>query len=106
MKESVSYVKVSERVIDYVVDLVNYINNHPAVEYGISPRGAISLIKASQALALISGRDYVISDDIKYLIYDTFNHRIFLKEEYKYKGIREEDIIKEALLKTKVPEER
>ncbi len=106
LRESVKYVKVSPLVIDYIIDLVKYINTHKAVKFGISPRGAIFLVKAAQARALIEGRDYVITDDIKQLIYDTFNHRIYLKEEFAIKGIDTKQIIDEALRKTKVPEER
>ena len=103
---SIKNVKVSELIVKYLVDLVKYINNHKAVKFGLSPRAVIQLIDAARAYALLNGRNYVISDDVKYLIPDTFNHRIYLKEEYAFRGISSFDIINEALHRIKAPEER
>ncbi|AAR39087.1 NEQ234 [Nanoarchaeum equitans Kin4-M] len=103
VKNNISKVRVSRRVIDYILDLVKRINNNKAVAFGISPRGVIYLIKAAKTLAFLNNREYVITDDIKYLIMDCFRHRIFLNPEFE---VKPEEIIEDAILHTKVPEER
>ena len=106
LSRAVFNVNVSPLIIKYILDIVKYINKHKAVKFGLSPRAVIQLVNASRAFALLNNRNYVIGDDVKYLIYDTFNHRIFLKEEYSFRGTSTFDIIKEALSKVKAPEER
>jgi len=53
--------------------------NHPALKVGVSPRGGQGLYKASQALALVRNRNFVIPDDIKELVPLVFPHRVLLK---------------------------
>ncbi|MEM4556848.1 MAG: MoxR family ATPase [Sulfolobales archaeon] len=98
-------VYVDERVIKYIVDLVNYIRNHHLVRLGPSHRGSIHLYRISKALALINGRDYVTPDDIKELVNDVFNFRIVLRKEAEVEGKTPSDIINEALNKVRVPKE-
>ena len=56
------------------------------VSFGASPRGPISLISASRALALIRGRDYVVPGDVEALVRDAFRHRLVLS----YRALAEE----------------
>ncbi len=65
------------------------------ISYGASPRGPISLIAASQALALIRGRDYVVPADLQALVADAFRHRLVLS----YRALAEE-VEADALLGT------
>ncbi len=67
------------------------------ISYGASPRGPISLIAASQALALIRGRDYVVPADLEALVGDAFRHRLVLS----YRALAEE-VQSDALLETVV----
>ena len=49
---------------------------HEALALGVSPRGSQALFRASQALAMIEGRDYVIPHDVKRLAVPIFGHRV------------------------------
>ena len=77
--------------------------HHPSVYLGASPRGSISLMKASQSYALLYGRDYVLPDDVQYLAPFVFSHRIILKSEAKYEGITAEQVIAEIIDSIPVP---
>ena len=73
------------------------------VEYGISPRGAIALMKVAQALALIDGRAYVTPDDVKRLRYATLRHRIILNFEAVADEVHSEAIIDAIFSKIQTP---
>src|SRR5207245_530076 len=63
----VRQVRVEDRLSDYLLELTNATRSHPDVYLGASPRAALGLYRASQALALLERRDYVVPDDIKRL---------------------------------------
>ncbi len=69
---------VDEPLMDYMIEIVNRTRSHPEVELGISPRGTTALFRATQAIALLAGRAYVLPDDVKKLIEPVFGHRIVL----------------------------
>ncbi len=69
---------IDEPLVDYMIEIVNRTRNHPEVELGVSPRGTAALFRASQSLALVEGRSYVLPDDIKRLVEPVFGHRIVL----------------------------
>lgn len=67
LQDHVKDVFVEEAMKQYIVELANKTRLHPHVQLGVSPRASIALLKASQALAFISGRDFVLPDDVQYL---------------------------------------
>jgi MoxR-like ATPase len=69
-------VKVTVNLQQYILDLVRQTRNHEDVALGVSPRGSVVLQKASQALAFLNGRDYVIPDDVKFLAPYVLCHRL------------------------------
>ena len=77
-QEQVTHVAVDDALVDYVLDLVARTRSHEALSLGVSPRGAQGVYRAAQALALISGRDYVIPDDIKQVMVPVCAHRVML----------------------------
>src|SRR5579864_5487744 len=76
LQEQVSRVTVDETLVDYMLAIVEKTRNHESLALGVSPRGAQALYRATQALALTEGREYVIPDDIKRLAVPVFAHRI------------------------------
>jgi MoxR-like ATPase len=103
MQEQVKHVKVDPAIADYIVRLVAFTRADTRLRLGISPRGSLSLYRTSQAMALISGRDYTTPDDIRALAGSVLSHRIVLDTKSKYAGQRPEQVIQEALDKTPVP---
>jgi MoxR-like ATPase len=76
LQEQVSHVAVDDSLVDYMLAIVEKTRNHESLALGVSPRGAQALYRATQALALIEGREYVIPDDVKRLAVPVFAHRI------------------------------
>ncbi len=112
MKDSVLKVYVDEKIKKYVLDIV-FASRFPSkygldkisnfIEYGVSPRGSINLIKVAKAFAYLNGRDYVIPEDIKSIIYDVLRHRVLPSFEAEAEGLTSDDIIKSILDQIEVP---
>lgn len=77
---------VDESIKQYIVELSAATRIHPDVRLGVSPRGSLALMKVSQGLAFVRGRTYVIPDDIKYMLYAVFAHRLVLKSDARVTG--------------------
>lgn len=67
------------------------------LDYGASPRASIGLVLAAKARALINGRNYVNTEDVKAMAYPILRHRIILNFESERKGISEDEVIEEIL---------
>jgi MoxR-like ATPase len=77
-QEQVLHVRVDDALVDYMLAIVEKTRAYESLTLGVSPRGAQALYRASQALAMIEGRDYVIPDDIKRLVVPVFAHRVVI----------------------------
>ncbi len=75
LQEKVKEIYVDDLVKQYIIRIVDSTRSHEMVYLGVSPRGSLGLFRAAQAKALISGRDYVLPDDIKSLAMPVLAHR-------------------------------
>ena len=104
MRESMSRVKVSDILVDYIVRLCTATRRRTDVSSGSSPRGSLALMRCSQILAMFRGRDYVVPEDIKELACDVLSHRIILPDRFGFAG-ENRRIIGEILDSVAVPTE-
>lgn len=79
LQTAVREVRVDDAIYDYVLDITAATRQSEHLVAGVSPRGAISLYRAAQALALIEGRSFVVPDDIKHLAIPVLSHRVIGK---------------------------
>ena len=86
LQERVPTIHVNESLVDYLMNVVHVTRNHPEVALGVSTRGALTYFKACQALAMVSGRDFVIPEDIKRLAAPVLSHRIVMKDRRELRG--------------------
>ncbi len=98
MQRGVREVYVDPTISDYIVRLVSATRSHPDVYLGASPRGSLALYRASQAFATLSGRDYVIPDDVKGLAESALAHRIILKTAASIRGVEGRSVVSEMLM--------
>lgn len=103
--KEVRAVNVSDDVREYVLSLVDKTRNDERIRLGVSTRGAIALMRASQGIAAVSGRDYVIPDDVKSVAADVLSHRIILKGYNVLAKTSARDIISDITDKLAVPRE-
>ncbi len=78
-QDLVRNISISKDILTYMVNIVKSSREDERVRLGVSPRGTIALMRASQGMAAISGRDYVIPDDVKSVAADVMSHRIIIK---------------------------
>jgi MoxR-like ATPase len=79
LQDRVPNIRLDPTLVDYVLDLVESSRHHEQLHLGVSPRGALALSQASQAAALLAGRDYVTPDDVKRLFIPVCAHRVVSK---------------------------
>ncbi len=103
MHRAVEEVFVKHEIMQYMVSLVQGTRGDPRVAVGSSPRGSLGLFKLSRALALLSGRDYVVPDDVKRSVIPVLAHRIILKPEARIRGVKPEQVLAELLTTVDVP---
>ncbi|MBQ6678583.1 MAG: AAA family ATPase [Lachnospiraceae bacterium] len=80
LKKSYREVRVSDELASYIMDLTEYTRKSPRLSCGVSARGSIALYRTSQIRAALSGRDYVIPEDVKQEARVVFPHRVSLIE--------------------------
>jgi len=96
-------VYVAKEVQQYIINLITASRRHADVYLGSSPRGSLALFRASQARAAMSGRDFVIPDDVKALAEVTLAHRIIVGPAARLKNITSRAIVQDILQSTPVP---
>jgi MoxR-like ATPase len=79
LQEAVRRVRVDEAINEYVLDVARATRQCEDLHIGVSIRGALALYRASQAAALVAGRDYVVPDDVKDLAVPVLAHRVISK---------------------------
>ena len=103
LQRAVTGVYLEPSVRDYIVGLVAATRNHPMVLLGASPRGSLNLSHAARSLAAISGRDYVMPDDVKALAIPILAHRLILKPEARSHNVTQIGVVEEMLSAAAVP---
>ena len=76
LRQQCAQTKVEASLQQYILNLVRATRDHEDISLGVSPRGSVALYRAGQALALITGRDYAIPDDGKFLVPRVLAHRL------------------------------
>ena len=97
MQSGIRQVYVDPTISDYIVRLVGATRSHPDIYLGASPRGSLALYRAGQALAALSGRDYVIPDDIKALAEPALAHRLIIKTSASIRDVDPGALVRELL---------
>jgi MoxR-like ATPase len=106
MRESVERVSVHDDVLHYVVSVATATRSHPQVAVGASPRAELDLVQLARARALVSGRDYVIPEDVKALAVPAIAHRISLRPEMWVRSVHGSDVVEQLLRRLPVPRAR
>ncbi|MDB5452458.1 MAG: MoxR family ATPase, partial [Caulobacteraceae bacterium] len=101
--DAVAGIRLTEDIVDYVVELVRSTRATPDLESGVSPRGAAMLATGARARAAIEGRDYVIPDDVKALALPTLRHRVILSPAAEIDGRVADQVIASLIEQVEAP---
>jgi MoxR-like ATPase len=94
---------IDPKLVEFIAKIVNETRNNPSLYLGASPRASLAILRASKANAAISGRDFVIPEDIIEMSVPVMRHRIILTPEKEMEGISADELINEIISKIEVP---
>lgn len=103
MQKEVEEVKVNQDLVLFVTKLIQETRKDSNISLGASPRATLALLRAAQARAYLSGRNYCIPDDILKLIHPVISHRILLSPEARLSQNKVDKILKSIISKIPVP---
>lgn len=98
-------VTMKDEILAYITRLSMASRQHPMVELGISPRGAIAVGRMARACAYVRGRDFVIPEDVREIFADVCAHRILLSQKAKAARLTERQVLEQLLEETALPYE-
>ncbi|MGF6907579.1 AAA family ATPase [Fusobacterium sp. PH5-44] len=104
IKNLIKEIHIDDKLVDYIVNIVfKTREKNGYILCGASPRASIAITLAAKGNAFLEGRDFVLPQDIKKIIFDVLRHRILLTYEAEAEGKNIEDIIIDILEKVKLP---
>ncbi len=103
--EELPKVYVCRELMGYITNIVEKTRRYPKVILGVSPRGALSLMKAAKGYAAIAGRNYVIPDDVKRAAHPVLDHRIMLENSARIRKDAAYNVVEDILGTVTVPTE-
>lgn len=106
MQREVRAVTAKDVVLDYITRLTMASREHPMLELGISPRGALFLDRMAKAHAYLDGRDYVTGEDVQAVFCDVCAHRVILSQEARLEAKSAQDVLQDLLHRVDVPDRK
>ena len=103
MQKQIKEVFVAPSIKKYIVQIIRATRENKDIYLGSSPRGSLALTRASQIYAAMSGRDYIIPDDVKYLAVPVLSHRVIIQPTSRLKNVSPDNVISDILYETEVP---
>ena len=104
LQEATRQVRVDDAINEYLLDLIHATRKHEELELGVSTRGALTLYRAIQGMAMVEGRNYAIPDDIKRLAVHVLSHRVVCRGLIREgQRARAQTIIRRILQEIPVP---
>lgn len=99
-----SRVKVEDRILNYINNLVRKSRQWPSFDLGASPRASVAMLRLSRVAAALEGRDFVLPDDVQEICPPVLRHRVRLTPEAEVEGLRPDDILRDLLRTVEVPQ--
>lgn len=98
-----SYVAIDDRVVQYALDIVRLSREFAGIEMGAGVRAGMALLRCAKGCAIMSGRDYVVPDDVRYVATDVLRHRITLTADFMIDGYQIDQVITQLLSAVAAP---
>ncbi|MEE2676116.1 MAG: MoxR family ATPase [Planctomycetota bacterium] len=102
-QHAVRTIHVDDKVRQYITEIIHATRDHEDLTLGASPRGSIALFRGSQAMAALRGRDYVLPDDVKFIVAPILAHRLILSPESRLRKVTAEQVVQDVVSEIAVP---
>lgn len=103
MQKEAAAVTMKDEIVAYITRMSIASREHPMVELGISPRGALAVSRMARACAYLKGRDYVVPEDVRAVFADVCGHRILLSQKAKAAHLSTRAVLEQIMKETKEP---
>lgn len=103
MQNAVRDIYIDKSIMKYIADIVSQTRAHQDLQVGASPRGSLALMRASQAMTFLKGRDFVEPTVVKLIAKPVLCHRLIMKPQSRLRGMTEEKVLDEILRKVPAP---
>ena len=104
MQQEVKDIHVEDAILEYVTSLAMATREDEMIRLGVSPRGALAIVRMAKAHAYLDGRNYVTPEDVQKVFIDVCAHRIILNPKARVAELSAEDILKNVMKRTKSPD--
>lgn len=104
MQQKVKDIHVEDAILEYVTSLAMATREDEMIRLGVSPRGALAIVRMAKAHAYLDGRNYVTPEDVQKVFIDVCAHRIILNPKARVAELSAEDILKNVMKRTKSPD--
>ena len=104
MQQEVRDIHVEDSILEYVTALATATREHELIRLGVSPRGALAIVRMAKAHAYLEGRTYVIPEDVQQIFTDVCAHRIILNPKARVSELSADDILRQVMKQTKSPD--
>ncbi|MAX22620.1 MAG: MoxR family ATPase [Planctomycetaceae bacterium] len=102
-QHAVRTIHIDDKVRQYIMEIIHATRQHEDLTLGASPRGSIALFRGSQAMAALRGRDYVLPDDVKFIVAPIIAHRLILSPESRLRKVTAEQVVEDVVSEIAVP---
>jgi len=103
LRRIVGQIHVEEKLIRYIVSVVASTRQHKSIYLGASPRASIGILQSAKAIAAMNGRDFVVPEDILFVMPAVLRHRLVLSPEKEMDGGTTDDVIKQIIQSIEIP---
>lgn len=103
VRKLVKQIVVEDRLLQFIAKITVTTRSHKSIFLGASPRASLALLNAAKALAAMSGRDFVIPDDIVVAAPSVLRHRLLLTPDKEMEGITADDVIQQVIHSLEIP---
>jgi MoxR-like ATPase len=103
VRKLVKNILVEDRLLQFIARITVTTRNHKSIFLGASPRASLALLNAAKAFAALSGRDFVIPDDIIAVAPHVLRHRLLLTPDKEMEGVTTDDVIQQVIHSLEIP---
>jgi MoxR-like ATPase len=103
MQQEVAEIHIDDSILEYIVEIVHATRHDNRLQLGISTRGSLMLSRAAQAHAYFESREYVVPDDVLWVVPHVVPHRVILTAKTRYSGTNARQIVADIVGRIKVP---
>ena len=103
LQKMTTEVLMKESILTYITQLTTKTRDHELIQLGVSPRGTLAVCRMAKACALVSGRDYVLPEDVQVIFSDVCAHRILLTQKAKSERTNEREVLNKLMKTVPVP---